>query len=396
MTSPNPRPPSSGTSRSADPTSGFPEAIGDDRVPCMLIVDDDEISRFTLATVFARENVSVAFAASGPEAFEYLAQNPVDVVLLDVMMPGMDGFEVCKRLKDDPALAPIPVLLVTSLDSPKDVLRGLKAGAEEFISKPVNRSELRARVRSMLRIKRHYDEMRELGERMVQLHRQREVMTSFLVHDFKNPLSVISMNAQVCAMRALPPEVRSCIDDIAAAAQLLDRMVLDMLDVARSEEQTLAPQRAPVDLGAVAREAADREKNRAVERGAEIVVTVDGDARLDADASLLRRLLGNLLDNAIKYGPFGRPIGVDVAARGGAVELRVRDEGAGIPVYAREHVFDRYARHESGGRDHDRRSRGLGLAFCKVAAESHGGRIWIEENVPRGTVFCVSLPRVAP
>jgi signal transduction histidine kinase len=367
--------------------------VGD--LPHVLVVDDNEASRETLQVILAREQVAVHAVDSGPAALAFLAEHHVDVLLLDVMMPGMDGFEVCRRMKADPALAPIPIILVTALDSTKDMLRGLESGAEEFVSKPVNRMELRARVRSMLRMKKHYDEARALAADLVELERKRQALTSFLVHDLKNPLAVIQMSAEYClAVPNVTAPVRSAVADISQAVATLDRMVLDMLDVARSEESRLAVYREPVDVGALASDVVGAMRPLAVDRQIAIAVVDRAAAAVLVDRELTRRILANLLDNAVKYGPAGTEVSLEVERAEGALELRVRDSGRGIPVEARSRVFDRFARAELTGDQHRGRSRGLGLAFCRLAAEAHGGRIWIEDNVPAGAVFCVSLPIV--
>ena len=371
------------------------EGVADRAPPCVLIVDDDEVSRETIATALARENVQLAFAASGAEALSTVAAGRVDLVLLDVMMPGMDGFEVCRRLKSDPALAPIPVILVTALDSPKDLLRGLDAGAEEFVSKPVHRTELRARVRSMLRVKRNYEQMRELSERMLRLHRQRDVLTSFLVHDFKNPLAVIAMNAAVCLKRELPPPIRQSLADVAGAASLLERMVLDLIDIARNEEGRLALRTQPsLDLGEVARDVAAGERERADEQRIDVRIEAADAPPIEADPDLVRRVIANLLDNALKYAPPRSEVRVAIERLDAGVALSVSDCGPGIPEHVRAHVFDRFVRDEHGPEMHDRRSRGLGLAFCKAAIEAHGGRIGVEPVDPTGVRIRFELPLV--
>jgi signal transduction histidine kinase len=359
----------------------------------VLIVDDNEASRETLAAILAREPVVVHAVDSGPAALEHAAKHATDVLLLDVMMPDMDGFEVCRRFKADARLAPIPIILVTALDSPKDMLRGLEAGAEEFVSKPVNRMELRARVRSMLRMKRHYDEAKQLAADLASLERKRNALTSFLVHDLKNPLAVIQMSADYClAVASVTPPIRGAVADIAQAVATLDRMVLDMLDVSRSDDSRLAVYREPVDVGALAAVVVAAMRPLAADRRLAIAVEDRACAPVLVDRELVRRLIANLVDNAVKYAPAGTEVGVEVDLREAKLELCVRDLGKGIAPEAREHVFDRYARAEPAGDGNRGRSRGLGLAFCRLAAEAHGGRIWIEDNAPAGAVFCVELP----
>jgi signal transduction histidine kinase len=368
------------------------------RKQCVLVVDDDELARETLSSLLAREGVDVAEASSGAEALAYAAAHPVDTILLDVMMPGMTGFETCRRLKADPRLAAIPVIFVTALDQHKDVLEGLDAGAEEFVSKPVNRTEMRARVRSMLRMKRQYDALQEANEHLARLQRLREEMASFLVHDLKNPLAIITANASFCRDRSLPPTVREAATDIVDAAKMMDRMVMDLLDVARSDQEALRPDLGDVPVGDLIAEVVDTLKPLSSARRIEIAVTGDTTAKARCDRDLICRVVTNLLDNGLKYAPKATGISIELAIRPGSFELRQGDAGRGIPAAERDRIFDRYRRVETHGDAHARTSRGLGLAFCRLAVEAHGGRIWVEDNEPHGTVFCFTIPQppVAP
>jgi signal transduction histidine kinase len=363
------------------------------RKQCVLVVDDDELARETLTSLLAKEPVDVAEAASGAEALAYAATHAVDTILLDVMMPGMTGFEACRRLKADPKLAPIPVIFVTALDSQHDLLEGLEAGAEEFVSKPVNRTEMRARVRSMLRMKRQYDDLQEMNQRLSRLHRLREEMASFLIHDLKNPLAIIAANASICKDRTLPPIVRESAADIADAAKMMDRMVMDLLDVSRADEEGLTPRPEAVAISELVDEVVDSLRPISSARRIKVTVSYGKVTTLEADRDLLRRVVTNFLDNGLKYAPTGSEICIDVTSHPGGVEIRQRDTGTGIPVADRDKIFDRYRRVETRGDAHARTSRGLGLAFCRLAVEAHGGRIWVEENAPKGTIFCFTLPQ---
>jgi two-component system, sensor histidine kinase and response regulator len=363
------------------------------RRQCVLVVDDDELARETLVSMLTREPVDVVEASSGAQALEVAARQPVDAILLDVMMPGMTGFETCRRLKADPRLAPIPVIFVTALDSHKDLLEGFDAGAEEFVSKPVNRTEMRARVRSMLRMKAQYDALQEMNERLSHLSRLREEMASFLVHDLKNPLAIISANASLCRDRTLPLLVREAAADIAEASRTMDRMVMDLLDVARSDERGLAPRLGEVKIGEIVEETVEAQRSISSARKIKVSIVGDVEAVVRADRDLLRRVLANLLDNGLKYAPSGSAIEISTSIRDGVFELRQRDGGTGIAPADREKIFDRYRRVEKRGDSHARTSRGLGLAFCKLAVEAHGGRIWVEDAEPRGTIFCFTIPQ---
>jgi len=359
----------------------------------VLIIDDDELAREAMTSLLLREPVEVAVASSGEAGLAYAAANRVDVILCDVMMPGMDGMECCRRLKADPQLKSVPVILVTALDTPAEIARGLEAGAEEFVSKPVNRMEMRARVRSMLRLKRQHDELREANERLSRLHRHRERLASFLVHDLKNPLAIITANASFCVLPTQSADVRESMADIRDAVCTMDRMVMDLLDVAGGEDEGLPLKLSDVRLGERLRALIESFGPLMRARRITIQISDTTTERVCCDADLLVRVATNLLDNGLKYAPAGSELGVELTLSGGAFELRLRDSGQGIPAAERDRIFEKYQRVEGVEDTNARSSRGLGLAFCRMAVEAHGGRIWIEENQPCGTVFCFSIPQ---
>lgn len=360
---------------------------------CVLVVDDDDTVRQHLVAVLAREGVDVVAVESGPDALAYATTHSVDVILLDVVMPGMDGFETCRRLKADPRTAPIPVIIVSALEASDTLIRGVDAGAEEFVSKPVNPAELRARVRSMLRVKRQLDALVAANQDLVRLRRQHATLSAFLVHDLKSPLSIILMSADAFQDDGLPAEVREAGADVMAAASEMNSMVMDLLDVVRSGLDRLEPNLEAVQVDELVERAVAAIRPLASAKRVAIETTSPAVGTMTGDRELLRRMVTNLLDNGIKYAPAGSTIRLELSLDGARFELRQRDTGAGVCASERERIFDRDARCDSHGNAHGRQGRGLGLAFCRLAAEAHGGRIWVEDNTPSGSMFCVSIPQ---
>jgi signal transduction histidine kinase len=220
--------------------------------------------------------------------------------------------------------------------------------------------------------------------------RARRELMGFLVHDMKSPLTSILGNVDLLRMDdSFTEESRESLDDVAEAAHTLHRMTLDLLDIHTAEDGKLEADLDQVDVHTLLKSAA----GAARARGCQVMIEMDGPSRIWADPDMMRRVIGNLVDNCIKYGSPGATIRLHTEPSGhGGILLQVKDEGPGVPQELREAIFEKYAKLE---RDAGRRragSRGLGLRFCKVAVEAHGGRIWVEDNVPRGATFCVELP----
>lgn len=351
--------------------------------PLVMVVDDDEGARTAIGALLEVEGHRLVLADRGDRALEQLRDLSPDVVLLDVMMPGIDGFETCRRLKADPRLRHVPVIMVTALADRAHLVKGLDAGADEFVSKPVSGVELRARVRSMLRIKRQWD---ELGRAL----RLREELAHMIVHDMRTPLASILGYAELLLARDDPATRGQWLERVRLQATRLSRFTDEILLVSKLEEGKLRLDRQPVDLGSLAEQVRDDLKVQAEARRIQLVVDrPEARLTLSADSGLLRRVLENLVSNAIKFSPTGTNVLVRVQPRDGGARLAVVDEGPGVPEEARGRLFEKFAitdLKKSGVRQ-----TGLGLYLVRLVAEAHGGAVAVEPNQPRGSVFSITL-----
>ena len=366
--------------------------------PLILIVDDNEQNRALAQASLENEDYDVTVAAGGEEALASFATRAADCVLLDVRMPGMNGFEVCSKLRTMPGGADTPIVFLTAQRDVDTFDAALRAGGDDFLTKPVRPTELVLRVQAALRLRRLNAENREyfaLARRqrddLMRLTLQKERLTAFVVHDLKNPVSNVDLQAQlVLRSKDLPERLRAPVEGIRQEVRSLMRLIMNLLDISKSEEGRLTPAAAELDVAALVAEAfeamavAAKAKNIVFEQRLELT-------HVRADADLLRRVFENLLDNALRHAPEDSTIRVTSRLWDGAVELRVADQGAGVPEAMRERVFDPFVQVESKDRSVTRSGRGLGLTFCRLAVEAHGGRMRVEDGNP-GAVFCLSLP----
>ena len=373
----------------------------------VLVVDDNLQNREVAEGHLVGAGYQAIQAEGGAQALALIEAQRPDLILLDVLMPGMDGFETCRRIRALPVGADTPVLFLTALGDLATHKAALDSGADDFLTKPINRTELLIRVRSLLRIKqlsdelkRNYDVIREQRDALLNAHRQKEELTALIVHDLKNPLSSILSNAEyLLGLVTLGGDERESLGDVLRASQSMVRLVMNLLDVARSEDGALIPHVTEFDLPVLLREVSKEMGRRIEDKGQRIVLNVASDvAAVRADRDLIRRIVENLLDNAYKYGPRRATIAVDVLAATmddgaePAVEIRVRDEGEGIPAAYRQLIFEKYGRVDDRSGNAGRNSHGLGLVFCRRAVGVHGGAIWVEDVGGRGGCFCVRLP----
>lgn len=361
----------------------------------LLIVDDDPTARQVAQAILSVDNYEFRQATGGEAALEMMAKQEPDLVLLDVMMPGIDGFEVCHRIRSRPTRAYVPVMLLTALDSATDLARGLNAGADDFISKPAPRIELRARVRSLLRIRRQHLELVEQGARLEAFYKQREDLVRMLVHDIRSPVTA----CQLIASSLLGPEhkfpslVRKDLETLREEARRVGRLLEEMLVMARQEEGKLSLSFERSDLRDVVNETLAALRYVAGARGAKLETELSTTpAMFEGDVALMRRVVDNLVTNAIKFSPAGGTVQLTVAPHKDKVVLEVLDEGPGVPEEARELIFEKYEiikLREAGGPQ-----TGLGLAFCRMVVEAHGGTISCLGRKTKGSRFRVTLPGV--
>ncbi len=373
----------------------------------ILVVDDEQRNVRLLKALLVPMGYAVQTALSGPEAIGIIETLRPDLVLLDIMMPEMDGFAVCRRLKGNESTRTIPVIMVTALHGKEDRLKAMEAGADDFLSKPVDATELSIRVKSLLRIKTYqddlqasYGEIAEKNERLASLHQMKEQLMHMIVHDLSNPLANITWGLELLAAGRdeLPGAFGGLVDGLVCSCRDVNDMVQNILDVYKMDEEKLKPLKKAGSLDGLIAEVVSLFDVKARER--KIAIQWEegsGVPTVPLDAVLIKRVMANLLNNAIRYTPTGEEVTIAVAHMPdqGEVCVRVRDSGKGLEPEYHEKIFDKFEQvhlRMSAGRSG---GHGLGLAFCRMAVEAHEGRIWLESHGDgRGCTFCFTLPLV--
>jgi len=386
----------------------------------ILVVDDVPDSVQLLEDILVAEGYQVITAYDGAQALDKAFSEQPNVILLDVMMPKLDGYEVCRRLKQSEAMRFTPVVLITILQDIDSKIKGLEAGADEFLSKPFNRLELLTRVRALLRTNRLHQELQRSYEELRRLEGLRDDLLAMIVHDLRSPLTIILGTLEVLAedlRDTLAPEQTHAIDVAIRAARRQMDLIHDLLDLQRLEEGKIPLSPHCTDLSKVIRSAMTEATVQAGWREVALHVALPADLPpVRADAALVERVLNNLLDNALRHTPAGGQVRISAEVVGGdpsSAPLKARDEGegtdrspqagqqqvvihvadtgTGVPEQHREAIFDKYQQAMSR-RIGSRGSAGLGLAFCRMAVEAQGGRIWVDNQPGWGAVFSFTLP----
>lgn len=359
--------------------------------PLVLVVDDEPKNVQLLAELLESRSYAVCPAGDGEQALALAREHLPDVVLLDVMMPRLNGFEVCRRLKSESRTAMIPVLLVTALDARQDRIAGISAGANDFITKPIDPADLVLRVRNAAGVKRLHDQVASHLRHLQELEAARDTLTHMIVHDLRSPLTGLQGYLDLIGMVANGNhEVAEYASDAQAVVRRLSGMISQVLDVSRLEAGEMPLSLKDTDLTALlpAAVATLGPPPSAIE----VVWTLpERTVTLACDPDLITRVVANLVGNAFKFTPAGGKVRLELVEETDRVRLIVSDTGPGIPPEFRDKVFEKFGQAplEAAGV----RSSGLGLTFCKLAVEAHRGRIGLESAAGGGARFWVELFR---
>jgi signal transduction histidine kinase len=366
----------------------------------ILVVDDSRDNVFLIKTILEEEGYTVSTAENGISALAELKASPCDLVLLDLMMPGMDGYEVTKHIRGEMKLPQyIPILLITAHDAP-NVAHGLDLGADDFIRKPVTVDELLARVRSLLRLKRSMDERDEIA-------RQREDFVSRLTHDLRTPLVAADrmlMLFQQGALGTLSPQMQEVIAIMARSNINLLTMVNTLLEVYRFEAGRKSLAFQPVNLGRLLEEVTGELAPLAQDKTLSLNLDFTEESNtVMGDRLELHRLFTNLIGNAIKFTESGaiairltsqrqldKSSQSQLSGKSNSVDyirIEIADTGPGIPPEEQATIFERFRQgsHKSSG-------SGLGLYLARRIVEAHQGMILLNSELGKGSVFIVLLP----
>lgn len=371
----------------------------------ILVVDDNRANREVLSRRLERQGYIVAMAEDGRQAMDAMRTRAFDLVLLDIMMPEMDGYAVLKEIKGDEALCHIPVIMISALDELDKVVRCIGMGAEDYLPKPFEPTLLKARIGSCLEKKRARDremhlfkQMQENFKHLQELEQQRDDLTNMIIHDLRTPLTSILTGMQTLGLSGGLDELQQEMVDVSiSGGETLLCMVNDLLDVEKMESRTMQLDYAELDAAELVDSAIGQVASLAETKNLTVKTQISPDLpSFGGDENKLRRVLVNLLGNAIKFTPADGTLTLKARLGEAKQELvfSVSDTGEGIPVEACERIFEKFGQVESrqGGRT---MSTGLGLTFCKLVVEAHGGGIHVDSMPGNGSTFTFAIPFTA-
>lgn len=358
----------------------------------ILIVDDTPANLDILAQMLEEQGYGVRPVPSGPLALQSARTRVPELILLDINMPEMSGYEVCQQLKADENLRDVPVIFISALSDAVDKVKAFDAGAVDYVAKPFQFEEVKARVETHLRM---YHLQRELEQQYAAIRRLEEMkdnLTHMIIHDMASPIQTISVALDL-VQNGVSHQNREDVDVLARAADAsrhLAQMVDSLLDVSRMESGQMPLHWTSVDLRDLAEQAV--EAMRLLADAKRIGVAIQGPKiALHADHDLISRVFVNLIGNAVKFTPEGGKVTIRISRSGGQAKVEVCDTGVGISQEYHERIFEKFVQVEVCHPEH-KHSTGLGLTFCKLAVVAHGGTIGVQSRPGEGSAFWFSLP----
>ncbi|NTV57999.1 MAG: response regulator [Deltaproteobacteria bacterium] len=344
----------------------------------ILIVEDEEDVAEMIRYNLEKESYRTVVAYSGAEALKAAEAHAPDLVLLDILLPDLSGWEVCRILRDSTENHSIPIVMLTALSSEEARIKGLTLGADDFVTKPFSIKELLLRIRNMI------DRQHAL-RRVLKKEKEKDLSLKYLVHELKNSVTVIG-GFSALAIRKKDPE--NYLERIAAVAKHADSLLNDASLLSRLETSEGSLPMDSMDIGALIEEVVDSYGDLAKQRQIEIALTNQTSPKVLGNATAIRQVLINLISNALKFSRAGGTVWISVTEDAQGAHLKVKDQGCGIAPKDLPRIFDRFYR--AAGSEHIK-GAGLGLYIAKLLVEAMAGKLSVESTLGAGSTFTASL-----
>jgi signal transduction histidine kinase len=364
----------------------------------ILIVDDRPENLYSLESMLTQEGRTILKANSGEEALKIAYHEDLSLVMLDVQMPDMDGFEVAHMLKSTKRTRKVPIVFVTAISKEKQyMLQGLSEGACDYLFKPLDVDITRAKVNTLLQFYHQQQELEYKNVQLAALNEQKNYFLGMASHDLRNPLGNIITLAQFIESEsaALRQEHREFLSTIIESGQFMLNMLNDLLDVAKIESGQLNLNLKALHITDIINISINDNRYLAGKKGMVLTFSAsDNIPPIQGDANQLRQVLNNLVSNAIKFSAQGTFVEITAKEESSSIIVSVKDQGQGIPEKELESVFNPF-QNTSVKSTAGEKSTGLGLAIAKKVIEAHNGHISVTSEQGKGSVFTFSLPLAA-
>lgn len=363
----------------------------------LLVVDDVQTNVLLLKALPGKEGYGILVANNGQEALEVIRNENPDLILLDVMMPGMDGFEVAERLKSEEFRCEIPIIFLTALDDTQSIVNGFKLGVGDFISKPFRKEELMVRIKHQLSLVAARRIIEEKNEELRKTIAGRDKMYSVIAHDLRSPMASMKMLLNTIMMSVEKDKIDPDIFDMLEMSNKTSEEVFSLLDnllkwtKSQLGKLTVIPQK--LDISGLADGVVEVMNSVAEVKHIKLIRTDHESFFVYVDIEMIKSILRNLISNAVKFSNPDSEIKVGIKAEDGKVIVSVTDSGKGIKKED-QHKLLKDSTHFTTYGTNSEEGSGLGLLLCRDFARKNGGELWFESEENLGSVFSFSLPQL--
>lgn len=372
----------------------------------ILIVDDNPTNLRVLVDYLDQAGFQTLVATDGERAIQQVRLFPPDLILLDIMMPGLDGFETCRQLKANVTTQDIPIIFMTALTDTSHKVKGFKVGAVDYITKPFEQPEVMARIKTHLTIQRQRQELQRLNRSLQEVNNAlqeanitKDKFFSIVAHDMKNSFGMLFNYSELVVAIAEEinnPDLSETSHHLYEAAKKTATLLENLLEWSRLQRRVMIFDPQDIDLFQVITESVDLFGGLANQKNIELQHSLDLDTYFGyVDQNMIYTVLRNLINNALKFTPSGGQVDLSARFQGEFVELSVRDTGIGIEPDHLADLFKLDRKHTTYGTEGEK-GTGLGLTLCKEMVERNGGQIWVESQVDQGTTVYFTLPKGKP
>lgn len=364
------------------------------RDPIILVVDDNPKNLQIIALTLRELKYKLIIADSGQKAIDLSDRYQVDLILLDVMMPGVDGFEVCKVIKSDPKYQGIPIIFLTALSDKTNLVKGFELGAVDYITKPFNKEELVSRIKTHLDLKFARDDLKSLSQNLAEANAVKDKMFSVIGHDLRSPVGSVKMTLELLMSNFDNFDAKKIKEILSSLTRTTDEvfnLLENLLWWARSQNGTLVYLPENIELKSLISGLYYLNKESLSIKSIQFETIIDDDCSVYADLNMLKTVLRNLISNAIKFTNTGGKVSVLASVMNSRTIIKVVDSGIGISEENMKNLFDETKKVLSPGTNNEVGS-GLGLILCKNFVQANRGEIGVESIPQKGSVFTINLP----
>lgn len=368
----------------------------------ILIVDDNPKNLQVIGALLNTEGYKLAMANSGEKALHYLTKKRADLILLDIMMPGMDGYEVCMRLKENPDTKDIPVIFLTAKTETKDILKGFQIGGVDYVTKPFNKEEILARIKTHIELKKSKDkilvqnqQLEESEESLRISNKTKDKFFSIIAHDLKNPIAGFYSLSEMLKRDYHDMNDEEKLDFISlmhSSAKGLFSLLENLLNWSRAQTGTVPYEPDILQVHQIVKDTFEVMKLNADKKGIKLKSDIGEDIVAYGDANMITTVIRNLVSNALKFTNEGGEVRLSSKEMENLVEISVSDTGIGMSPENMAKLFRIDVHHSSLGTNEEK-GTGLGLILCKEFVEKNGGKITVKSEEHIGTTFTFSIPK---